>query len=288
MNTEIQPNQSIDDARYDIDQQKKQLFLQLERGRWFEEGETVLDALRLNKTAHEAFQELILMYQPLVYFLASKFSHDVAEHEDVVMDGQIGLMKALAKYRVAEQNDFATYAIPVITGHILDEKRKQPLPNGTHSHSVIRNQSLVTREYNHLQQLLNRKPSCKEIAARLDMKPTYVQDVLEALKPVTSFDAPLAQEADNEDANTLHDLVVDNSIVPIEDIIEEFESYSELNAAVSLLPKREQLVVQLYFQNNYTLKEIGEMLQLSESRACQLVNRSIAKLRRRLSESNLC
>jgi len=127
-------------------------------------------------------------------------------------------------------------------------------------------------------------PSDDELSERLGMRISYLQHALvDASTVMVSLDR--MGEGDDEEESTLHEVLADEDQPDPATAFDEQELEVNLLSAIKSLPEREQKVLSLYYYNELTLKEIGEVLQVSESRVCQLHARALMSLRAGLAQN---
>lgn len=198
---------------------------------------------------------------------------------DLESFGFFGLLDALEKYDAARNTKFETYATTRIRGAIIDGLRSLDwVPRSTRSKA-----RLVERQIYELTNDLGRTPTNEEVAAALGLGLEEYYGILSELKGANLFSLDEAAASDQTADNLkILDLVVDQALLPDQQVVEQ-ESVEELAAAIEELPEREQLVLALYYHEDLTLKEIGHVLQVSESRVSQIHTKAIMTLRKRLS-----
>lgn len=174
---------------------------------------------------------------------------------------------------------FETYATTRIRGAIIDGLRSLDwVPRSTRSKA-----RLVESQIYELTNDLGRTPTNEEVAAALGLGLEEYYGILSELKGANLFSLDEAAASDQTADNLkILDLVVDQALLPDQQVVEQ-ESVEELAAAIEELPEREQLVLALYYHEDLTLKEIGHVLQVSESRVSQIHTKAIMTLRKRLS-----
>lgn len=235
-----------------------------------------------------AREELIVKCLPLVKSLAQRFAiytSPCCDVDDLISAGVTGLLDALEKYDSAVQANFKTYATFRIRGAILDEIRNSKwAPRSIQE--KIRN---LQRVYNRLEQILSRPPTEEELSCALGMSLDQFHRMLIQIGPSTIF-AGSQKEAEDSDLGSWETSVGDPSAVnPIDQIISE-ETRSILANAIRSLSEKEKIVISLYYYEEMTMREIGEVLSLTESRICQIHARAILNLfqaLRRLREAPL-
>lgn len=227
--------------------------------------------------------EYVLENINLVKFIASKyFTKNIGiEYEDLVSYGTIGLIDAANSYRDDKNCKFSTYASLKIRATIIDEIRR---------HSPIsRNDVVKINEYNsaveNLQNKLLREPNEEEVSKYLKVSRSEVSKVESRinLMSTTSLDTVIFKG--NTDISIIDTIKEDESLLP-ESIIEEHEKLNVLTKAIDMLKEKDKLVLSLYYYEELTLKEIGRILEVSESRVCQLHSRAIVNLRNAMKKLN--
>lgn len=230
----------------------------------------------------QARDELIEEYIPLVKSVAGRLAMNLpssVEVGDLEGFGFFGLLDALEKFDADRNTKFETYATTRIRGAIIDGLRSLDwVPRSTRSKA-----RLVESQIYELTNDLGRTPTNEEVAQALGLSLDEYYGLLSELKGANLFslDEAAASEQAGDNLKIL-DLVVDQGLLPDQQILEK-ESVEELAAAIEALSEREQLVLALYYHEDLTLKEIGHVLQVSESRVSQIHTKAIMTLRSRLS-----
>ncbi|HHU62258.1 MAG: FliA/WhiG family RNA polymerase sigma factor [Bacillota bacterium] len=221
---------------------------------------------------------LLEEYIPLVKYVAGRLAlslpHNV-ETGDLESFGFFGLLDAMEKYDQLRNIKFETYASTRIRGAIIDGLRSMDwVPRSTRSKA----RSLETQIYR-LTNELGRNPEDSEIAAALDVSPERYYELLNEVRGTTLFSLDEAVTTDSQNDNLkLLDLVIDKDISHDERLLQN-EIVEELSGAIEKLSEREQLVLALYYYEELTLKEIGHVLDVSESRVSQIHTKAILTLR---------
>ena len=200
------------------------------------------------------------------------------EIDDVIQSGMMGLLDAARRYQVSEGAQFETYAVQRIRGAMLDGLRQCDwLPRG-----VRRNLRQVEKMISRLEQTVGRPPTEAELAKALEMTLADYQTLLQEARgyQIVSYEDFSADEEDSflERHATGHDGD------PLE-VLEERSLRESLVAGIDALPEREKTVMGLYYEQELNLREIGEVLGVSESRVCQIHTQAIARLRVRLRDA---
>jgi len=227
----------------------------------------------------ETREQLLVKYLPLVKNVAGRMAMGFpksVELSDLVNTGVIGLIEAFSNFDPDRGVKFETYAVPRIRGAILDELRALDwVPRSTRAKSREIDRALVKLEND-----LGRNPNNDELADRLDIS---LSDLHHALRDVSgttilSLDEMIYGEEDNRQIPRV-EAVEDHSKDSVIATIEKDELRAFLVVAISNLSEQEKLVIALYYYEELTLKEIGEVMQISESRVSQIHTKSIMKLR---------
>jgi len=231
-----------------------------------------------NKAARDT---LIVQYIYLIRYVVGRVKVTVPctiSIEDIAGYGVEGLINAIERYSPHKNTRFETYALIRIRGAILDRIRAQDfLPR-----SVRKKIKDVKQAQEHLKQELGRMPTTTEIANYLDMDADKVSQILADDTTITSL---YDKKGSTEDSVEIIDTIEDTNKLNPQEQAEEKNVKHELEKALMRLPERERVIMVLYYQENMTLKEIGETIGMSESRDCQLHAQSIMKLKNILSEN---
>ncbi len=198
--------------------------------------------------------------------------------EDIAGYGVEGLINAIERYSPQKNTRFETYALIRIRGAILDKIRSQDfLPR-----SVRQKIKVLKEAQESLKQELGRMPTTQEIANKVDMEPEKVNQLLSEDVTITSI---YDKKGSAEDSVEIIDTIQDTNKLNPQENAEEKNVKQQLEKALMRLPERERIIMVLYYQENMTLKEIGETINMSESRVCQLHAQAIMKLKNILSEN---
>lgn len=230
---------------------------------------------------HESPARNIEDYMGLVkriaYHLKGRLPSSV-QVDDLIQSGMIGLLEAMQKYDASQGASFETYAGIRIRGAMLDEIRKGDWT----PRSVHRKSREVAEAVRIVEARTGREARDEEVAAELGIDlESYHQTLQDAVTTqVLSIDTPDHDDL-SEDQLSLQDAADDAE--PMHDLMQsQFQQH--LAAAISGLPEREQLVMSLYYDEELNLKEIGEVLGVSESRVCQIHGQALVRVRARLKD----
>ncbi len=223
-------------------------------------------------------EQLILQYAPLVKYVVGRLAiglPNIMDFEDVLSYGTLGLIEAVERYDPSKGVKFETYAIARIRGAIIDALRAlDRLPRSVRQKA--REMEKVTAE---LEATLGRPPTDAEIAEGMGVSvERYHSIIVDASWSTVSLDGLLDSQDYGENAATV-ELPDTNSHDEVTGGVEQEELVVALTEAVRHLPEREGLVISLYYQDEMTMKEISQVLQISESRVCQLHAKAVGRLR---------
>ena len=229
-------------------------------------------------------EQLILQYAPLVKYVVGRLAivlPRVMESDDVLACGSLGLIEAIDRYDPSTGVKFETYAISRIRGAIIDELRALDwLPRSARQ----RNQD-ITRAFARLEAELGRAPRDEEVAQALGLEMhQFHQASLNASMVILSLETPVgAPDGGDEGPGTLLVETIESpSAADPPSVAEEGELHHGLVAAIQAISERERLLLSLYYEQELTMKEISQVLEVSESRVCQLHARALLRLRAHL------
>ena len=227
-------------------------------------------------------EELVKKYLPLVKYIASRViigKTKYIEYEDLVSYGMLGLMDAINKFDKDRGMKFSTYASIRIKGSMIDElRRNSPISKGAMDKLNKYNAAVDS-----LRSKLGREPRSEEIANELGMplkKMMEIENYINYISIVSLEDLIFSEDDDIPLMGTVEDT---KSPSP-EKSLDTKEMLEYLAKALDLLNEKDNLVITLYYYERLTLKEIGHILNVSESRVCQLHSRAILHLRKNMTK----
>ncbi len=222
----------------------------------------------------EGKEQIIEECIPLVKYIASRISlgkNKNMEYEDLVGYGMIGLIDAISKY----------YESISIRGAIIDEIRKnRPISKGAMDKLNRYNEAVEA-----LQKTLCREPSIDEIAKHMNLLICEVGEIENYINYISVVSLEEIVYSDDEDM-TIMGIIEDKNSPSPEQSYEEKEQIEILAKAIESLNEKDRTVLNLYYYEKLTLKEIGAVLGVSESRVCQLHSRAIRNLREKMKKIN--
>ena len=228
-------------------------------------------------------EKFIRQYMPLVKYVAGKVAVGMpsnVEFDDLVGYGQFGLLDAINKYDTSKNVKFKTYAVTRIRGAIFDELRQIDwVPRSVRQKSRDIEDAIAT-----LESRLGRTASNAEIAESLNMtEEDYNRTVMKVSgTSILSLNDVWYAGDDNDNMSIGNNIEAPSSLNP--DIMAEREAVKKVIAeAINELPEKEKMVIVLYYHEDLTFKEIGEVLEVSESRISQLHTKANLRLRAKLT-----
>lgn len=231
-----------------------------------------------NKTARD---KLIVQYIYLTRYVIGRIKVNLPpsfSYEDIASYGVEGLIDAVEKYSPDRGAKFETYALMRIRGAIIDKIRANDwLPR-----TVRKKIKEVKEATNNLKIELGRMPTNQEIADKLGIEKEKVDEIL---AQDTGIDSLYDKKNLGDESVEIIDTIEDSKSERPEEAAEKKDAKLELERALKRLPERERMLLVFYYHENMTLKEIGEAINVSESRVCQLHAQAIMKLRNILSAS---
>ena len=223
---------------------------------------------------------LIRQYQPLVRKLAHHMMAKLPANvqvDDLIQVGLIGLSEALSRFEATQGVQFETFATQRIRGAMLDELRE----NDWVSRGVRKSQKDIEASMRRLEHRLGRSPLESEIAAELGLSLPDYQSLLGKVKGTQLvYLEDMNHNPDDEDS-FLDRHLGDTEADPI-NMLSDHRMRQALVAAIKNLPEREQHIMSMYYEEDMNLKEIAAVLDVTESRICQLHSQSIARLRAKM------
>jgi len=246
------------------------------------------DLWRRYKTAGDerARERLVVAYSPLVKYVSGRMASGLPAHveeADLISYGLGGLINAIERFDLEREIKFETYAITRIKGAIIDELRSLDwVPR-----SVRQRARQIERANSKLEHILQRAPTDEEMAVELEMTVQEFQDALLQISnsTIAALDELWTVSGDSSgDQVSLLDTLEDPGAPDPAAVMDQTDLKDRIADAIARLPEREKLVVALYYYENLTLREIGEVLGVTESRVSQLHTKAVLRLRGRLTE----
>ena len=240
--------------------------------------EEVALAKRIRAGDKRSLEQMVESNLRFVITIAKEYQGRGLPLEDLIAEGNVGLVRAATRYDETVGVKFTTYAVWWIRQGILsalaEKARMVRLPV-----NKIKHLCRLERIASNLKQELGREPSIDEIARNAEMKPKQAQDLLDAARWHVSLDMPLEEGPDT----CLMELLEDKEQVTPEAVVMERALADEIQAALDSLSPREALVLRLYFGINgeepMTLEQIGNQLSLTKERVRQIRDKALGALK---------
>jgi RNA polymerase sigma factor for flagellar operon FliA len=232
-----------------------------------------------------ARERLVVAYSPMVKFVAGRLGAGLPSHvedADLISYGLVGLIGAIQRFEPERGIKFETFAMTRIRGAIIDELRSLDwVPRSVRSRAREIEQVQAKLEHE-----LQRAPSEAELAAKLNMTEEELQTALLEIanSSVYALDELWTVSDSSGDQVSLLDTIADEGAADPQEALATTEVKDRLTEAIGGLPEREQLVVALYYYENLTLREIGEVLGVTESRVSQLHTKAVMRLKSHLQQ----
>jgi RNA polymerase sigma factor FliA len=234
--------------------------------------------VRLRSGDRAARDELVVRYAPLVKYVIGRMAISLPaamDSDDVLSAGTVGLLHAIDRFDPDQGVRFETYALQRIRGAIIDTIRSlSPLSRGAGRRARLLDETTAA-----LAQRLGRAPTQEEIANELGVDMQELgRMLLESAHVIISLDGAGGGDDDSE-VQSLRDLLHDANQATTAEVVEENELVERLSSAIESLPPRDRLVLNLYYHEELTLKEISKVIEVSESRVSQIHTAAVMKLR---------
>src|SRR5687767_11733570 len=232
----------------------------------------------------KARERLVVAYSPLVKYVSGRMASGLPAHveeADLISYGLVGLISAIERFEPEREIKFETYAITRIKGAIIDELRSLDwVPRSVRSRARE-----IERANSKLEHSLQRAPSDEEMAKVLTRCDAELQEALLQIadSTVAALDELWTVSASSGDQVSLLDTLQDPDALDPAEVMDATDMKDRVADAIARLPEREKLVVALYYYENLTLREIGEVLGVTESRVSQLHTKAVLRLRGRLT-----
>ncbi len=231
----------------------------------------------------QARERLVVAYSPLVKYVSGRMASGLPAHvdeADLISYGLVGLISAIQRFEPEREIKFETYAITRIKGAIIDELRSLDwVPRSVRSRARE-----IEKANSKLEHILQRAPTDDEMSAELGMTVEEFQEALLQISnsSIAALDELWTVSDASGDQVSLLDTLQDPGAPDPAAAMDATELKDRMADAIARLPEREKLVVALYYYENLTLREIGEVLGVTESRVSQLHTKAVLRLRSRL------
>ncbi len=244
-------------------------------------GETAISASESQKSRDELIEE----YAPLVKYIAERLSARLPasiDVEDLISTGVLGLIDAIDKFVPDRGVKFKTYAEFRIRGAMLDYLRRQDWA----PRSMRRKERELAQVFRQLEQKLKRPATHEEAAEAMGLTMEEFNNLLYKARGLSllSLNRPSGEVDDDEEARELGEYIPDDPDKNPFELLKKQEVRELLARKIDELPEKEAMVIKLYYFNELTMKEVGKILGVTESRVSQLHSAAILRLRGLLEE----
>ncbi len=224
-------------------------------------------------------EQLILKYAPVVRYIVGRMVIATPQHldfDDLLSYGTLGLIEAVDRYDPTRGINFETFAVDRIRGSVIDALRAADwIP-----HSSRRRAKAIQQTYVQLEERLGRAPSDEEVADELRLSLSKLHRAMaDSMCTVESLHREVRTSHDDGTPSILLDYLHDEGMATPGQEIEQRELHESVVEALRRLDDRERLVLSLYYQKGLTLREISDVMEISETRVWQLHARAIMRIR---------
>jgi RNA polymerase sigma factor for flagellar operon FliA len=234
-----------------------------------------------NKIDQHTKDEIIVEYAPFIRYIAQKIASRLPsniELDDLISCGVIGLMDAIDKYDSTRDNKFKTYAEFRIRGAILDELRAQDwVPR-----SVREKAKMVEKAYRKLERKLGRNATDEEMCEELSITQEEFYILLDKSKSVSVLNIDDSMAFSRGDKKLMMGLLENRRSANPFSSVNLKKAQEKIKEGIKSLPEKQRIVLSLYYYEDLNLKEIGQILDVTESRVSQLHTQAVLRLRSKL------
>jgi RNA polymerase sigma factor for flagellar operon FliA len=232
-------------------------------------------------------EQMVLQYAPLIKYIASRLALRLPSHislDDLISSGIIGLIDAIHKFDPSKNISFKTYAEFRVKGAILDELRSLDwIPR-----SVRKKTHVIENAYSELQKTLGRPAEPEEVAEALGLQMDEFYQLLDETKSVSLVELEGVWKAISGNADVMEsdlpEILLDENVRDPFMAVHFSQLQEVMVRGIEALPDKEKLLISLYYYEELTMKEIGQIMGYTESRISQLHTQAMLRLRSKLRE----
>ncbi len=248
-------------------------------------AEEFSESFKMSRGDKKKSDALIMKYAPLIKYIATRIAARLPMHieiQDLINSGVLGLMDAIEKFDPEKNVKFETYAEYRIKGSILDSLRALDwVPR-----SVRKVATLLENTYADLEKKLGRPAYDEEVAKAMDVEVDKLHKLMSRVSHVSMVS--LERDSRNSTQTSLLDRLINPDDVTGFEKLDTEELRDVLAESIERLPEKEKSVVAMYYYNEMTMKEIGKVLNLTESRVSQIHTKAVMRLRGKLRKFYYC
>ncbi|MFM9904752.1 MAG: sigma-70 family RNA polymerase sigma factor [Pyrinomonadaceae bacterium] len=239
-----------------------------------------LNGFASDASSQESRETLIISHLSKVKYIADRIAAKLppsVERDDLYGAGVVGLIDAVERFDISRGVAFTTFAEMRVRGAILDNLRSTDWASRT----IRRRGREIQAAYAQLEQESGRTVTEEEVASYMEIP---ITDLRESLQDIRGLKITNLDERDEVTGLSFSDQIADKSKSPLDEL-GDAEYRGQLAHAIDQLPERERLIISLYYVEEMTMKEIGEVLGVTESRISQMRSQAIVRLRNTLKRS---
>jgi len=228
-------------------------------------------------------EQIVIEHGPLIRYIVNRIAVRLPSHidlDDLHNTGVIGLMDAIEKYDPDKNCKFKTYAEFRIKGAILDQLRSLDwVPR-----SVRQKSRRLERAYGEVEQRLGRQATDEEVADSLGLQIEKFHELLNQVRGISliNLEEIRGTNSDGDRSGTYADIIADVTSENPFATLKTVETKHVVADTIGTLPEKERLVISLYYYEDLNMKEIGNILGITESRVCQIHTKAVLRLRQKL------
>lgn len=238
-------------------------------------------ARQIKKRVTKQKEDIILKYAPLIKYIANRIASRLPMYidiQDMINSGVLGLMDAIEKFDPDKGVKFETYAEYRIKGAILDSLRAMDwVPR-----SVRKVATLLENTYADLEKRHGRPATDEEVASAMDVDIDRLHKIVNRVSSISIISLERDPKSSSNTKHSLLDKLINEDDPSAFDKLDSEELRDMLGESIERLPEKEKQVISLYYYNELTMKEIGKILRLTESRVSQIHTKAVMRLRGKL------